>query len=274
MKCIYCGNEAEEGRKYCGVCGAIISGNYSEVTGEETDRGPESVRQFQIDGNTQVFEKNSAPTQQNMMFNERNEMFAGSRTANKPSQNKKPLRVAAVLGAVMVAAAIIVALGMFVFGWFDDSGPQHEPEATVRVAVNALNHNNSKAFFNCFKPEVKNEMESKLKTTTSGFGTMFGGTPPNSYSVVDKSLEYSKFVLGIDKIEVRDTSITTGDVNGKADFTGSVYFGAMNMGKVVFSLEMSDSMWYIINVDTRAMEWDSIKSLLPFDGSKIIGAKP
>ena len=37
---------------------------------------------------------------------------------------------------------------------------------------------------------------------------------------------------------------------------------------------MSDSMWYIINVDTRAMEWDSIKSLLPFDGSKIIGAKP
>lgn len=268
MKCVYCGHETEEGRKYCGVCGAILNGNAAEL-----DRGEENVRQFQIDGHTQVFEPNRASSvHPGMTFTERNEMFAQARAAKKPNQNKNPLRLAAALGAVMLAAAVIVALGMFVFGWFDDSGPKHDPEATVRVAVKAVNHNNSKAFFNCFKPEVRNQMEATLKTTTSGFGTMFGGTPPNSYDVVDRTLEYGKFVLGIDRIDLRDVKVANGENSGKASLTGDVYFGTMNMGKVDVSLEMLDGMWYIVNMDTKALKWDSIKSLLPFDGSKIIGA--
>ena len=284
MKCVQCGYEIENGRRFCGVCGAEQPTYTARENPSAADRNPEP---YGSGGNGEkdpleiTYGDNFLKQQYDVrrgengdqtvrpVFNERNEIYARARAAQnvrKPEKRSRVPLIATILGVVMVSTAIIMAVGMFVFGWFADTGPKDTPKETVRVAVKALNQNNCRAFLNCLKPDVKNETESILKNTTSGIGTMFGGNPPSSYDTVDKTLEYLKFLLGINEIALENTSVQDSEVNGKVTVTGDLYLGTMNMGKVVITLEMIDGMWYISEIDMSGVNTESIKELLPSGG--------
>lgn len=241
MRCVQCGREIGEGRNFCGACGAI-----------QTD--------------AEGINENTANPQNNI-----NDFYR--RRAAQPipkKKSKKPMAAAAAVGAVMVITAAVMAVGIFFFGWFGDSGAKNQPEETVKVALRAIDRNDSKVFFNCFKPEIKNQAESALKNATSSFGTMFGGESPNSYKLLDKTLEYFKFILGIDKIDFRQTDTIDGELNSNVKIDGDLYFGTMNMGKISVSLEMIDGIWYISKVDTSALKLDSVLKQFP-DAKKLLG---
>lgn len=287
MKCVQCGYEIENGRRFCGVCGAEQPGETApdNTTGAEQSREPYGMpRQNEKDpleityGDNFLKQRYDVRSGENgdrterPVFNERNEVYARARAAQNAQNAQKtekrsrvPL-VATLIGVVMVCTAIVMAVGMFVLGWFADTGPKDTPEETVRVAVKALDQNNCRAFLNCLKPDVKNETESILKNMTSGIGTMFGGNPPNSYDTIDKTIEYIKFILGLDKIALENTTVKDSEVNGKVTVTGDLYLGSMNMGKVVNTLEMVDGMWYISEIDMSGVDTEKMRELLPSGG--------
>ena len=109
-----------------------------------------------------------------------------------------------------------------------------------------------------------------VRSMIAARGTMFGGESPNSYKLLDKTLEYFKFILGIDKIDFRQTDTIDGELNSNVKIDGDLYFGTMNMGKISVSLEMIDGIWYISKVDTSALKLDSVLKQSP-DAKKLLG---
>lgn len=269
MKCDYCGSEIPEGRRFCGVCGADQTG----VNEEKTVSGngfSENVAQHREDASAENTNGTSAlnnipggsgspqpesdnPVNQNYI----NRMeYTESKRARGKSKNLTVL--ASAIGIIMVISAITVAVGVFGFGWFGDKSPKKDPAETVEVAVNAVNRNDSKTFFNCLMPDIRNNTESSLKSVTSGFGTMFGGQTPNSYELLDKTLEYAKFILGIERVELNRIEVKEGEVNGSAVVTGDLYLGTMNVGRAGVELEMADGIWYISGFDAKNLKIDEI----------------
>lgn len=280
MKCVNCGHEITGGRSFCGICGTPAGGEIkmNSAGGQKAEKAPENNSDgTNYDKSYGTDYKVSMPRMSEYSFDS---MPAGSTGMLKPrpqssryvqrqleikpkKKSKTPVITAAVLGAVMVISAVVMAVGIFAFGWFDGTSPKKDPAETVNVAVAAINRNDSKSFFNCLKPDLKNKVEGELKTATSAFGTMFGGKSPNSYEVVDKTFEYFKFILGVDEIELKNTEISQGDVNNHVDMTADLYLGTMNMGKIKLSLDMVDGIWYISAIDTKGINMDTIHSQIP-----------
>lgn len=278
MRCVNCGNEVLEGRRFCGFCGAdqMISGGIKTSEGndfaqKETERALDASAENTYEKNVINYNQDGEISGQAGTVNPVNQNYRSRLTdagaVNRRGKAKNSMVLAAVIGALMIISAIVVAVGVFGFGWLGDKSPKKDPAETVNVAFNAINRNDSKTFFNCFKPEIRNSAEASLKSVISGFGTMFGGEAPNSYELLNKTLEYTKFVLGIEKVELNNTEVTEGEVNGSTAVTGDLYLGTMDAGKLKVELEMADGIWYISNIDTKNLRFDDIISQVPAVGS-------